>query len=163
MAEMRDGTIKEVLEKLRRVSGEIAEINNRLDLDRDRTGANLDALRVRIHSFEDEMTDLRRQSVPQQAGTGTFIPTYSGERSSLSRFLKRFHAWALSHNAEDALSYSRPIIMTSMNSRSELKDQEERYGRQKVEKSLVIWSALTKAVEKDRMIADIVVGAKAPS
>ena len=47
-----------------------------------------------------------------------------------------------------------------MNSRSEL---EERYGRRNVEKSLVVWSALTKAVEKDKTIADIVVGAKAPS
>ena len=32
-----------------------------------------------------------------------------------------------------------------------------------MEQSLVVWSALTKAVEKDKTIADIVVGAKAPS
>ena len=38
------------------------------------------------------------------------------------------------------------------------------YGRQRsVEQSLVVWSALTKAVEKDKTISDIVVGAKAPS
>ena len=32
-----------------------------------------------------------------------------------------------------------------------------------MEQSLVVWSALTNAVEKDKTIADIVVGAKAPS
>ena len=85
---------------------------------------------------------------------------YSGERSSLSRFLKHFYTWALSHKSEDALSYSRPVIMTTEKSRAEL---EVEYGRQNVEQSLVIWSALTKAVEKDKAIADIVVGAKAPS
>ena len=85
---------------------------------------------------------------------------YSGKRSSLSRFLKLFYTWALSHKSEDALNYSRPIIMTSNKSRSEL---EIKYGRRDVEQSLVVWSALTKAVEKYKTIADIVVGAKAPS
>ena len=32
-----------------------------------------------------------------------------------------------------------------------------------MERSLVVWSAYTKAVKKDKTIADIVVGAKAPS
>ena len=50
--------------------------------------------------------------------------------------------------------------MTSKKSRSEL---EREYGSRDVEQSLVVWSALTKAVEKDKTIADIVVGAKAPS
>ena len=89
----------------------------------------------------------------QQAGTGRFpIP--------MPRFLKLFYTWTLSYTAEDALSYSRPVIMTSKKSRSEL---EREYGRRDVEQSLVVWSALTKAVEKDKTIADIVVGAKAPS
>ena len=95
----------------------------------------------------------------QQTGTDRFpIPMYSGERNSLSRFLKLFYTWALSHKPEDALSYSRPVIMTSKKSRSEL---EGEYGRR--EQSLVVWSALTKAVEKGKTIADIVVGTKAPS
>ena len=116
------------------------------------------------------MTNLKRQvergSEPlppqnQQAGTDRFpIPMYSGERSSLSMFLKLLHTWALSHKAEDALSYSRPVTMTSKKSRSEL---EIEYGRRDVEQSLVVWSALTKFVEKDTTIANIVVGAKAPS
>ena len=116
------------------------------------------------------MTNLKRQvergSAPlpsqnQQAGTDRFpIPIYSGERSTLSRFLKLFYTCALSHKSEDELSYSRPVIMTTKKSRAEL---EIDCGRRNVEQSLVVWSALTKAVEKDKTIADIVQGAKAPS
>ena len=114
------------------------------------------------------MADLRRQvergltpllSQNQQAGTFP-IPVYSGERSSLSRFLKQFHTWALSSRSEDALNNSRPVILTGDKSRREL---EIEYGRQIVAQSLTVWNGLTKAVAKDKSIADIVVRAKAPS
>ena len=169
VAEIRDGTVKGALEKLRRLSYDIEEINKRFDIV-DCTGDTLEDLRVRVYHHENEMTNLKRQvergSAPlspqnQQAGTDRFpIPMYCGERSSLSRFLKLFYTWALSHKSEDALGYIRPVIMTSKKSRSEL---EIEYGRRDVEQSLVVWSALTKAVEKYKTIADIVVGAKAHS
>ena len=85
--DMVDGTIKEVLEKLRLLSYEIEEINRRFDIV-DRTGNTLDDFRVRVDCYENEMADLRRQvergSAPlpsqnQQAGTDIFpIPMYSG-------------------------------------------------------------------------------------
>ena len=50
--------------------------------------------------------------------------------------------------------------MTGDISRREL---EIEYGRQIVAQSLTVWNGLTKAVEKDKSIADIVVRAKAPS
>ena len=80
MAEIRDGTIKEVLEKLRLLSDEIEEINRRFDTV-DRTGNTLDDFRVRVDYYENEMADLRRQvkrglaplpSQNQQAGTDRF-------------------------------------------------------------------------------------------
>ena len=156
-----------MLEKLRRLSYEIEEINKRFDTDR--TGDTLEDLRVTVNHYESEMTNLRRQvergSAPlppqnQQAEKYRFaIPMNSGERSSLSRFLKFFYTRALSHKSEDTLDYRRPVIMTTKKFRAEL---EVEYGRRNVEQSLVVWSALTKAVEKDKTIADIVVGAKAP-
>ena len=146
MAEIRDGTIKEVLEKLRLLSDEIEGINGRFDTV-DRTGDTLDDLRVRVDCHENEMADLRRQvergSAPlppqnQQAGTDRFpILMYSGERNSLSRFLKHFYTWALSSQSEDALNHSRPIIMTGNSSRIEL---EREYGRQIVAQSLTVWN-----------------------
>ena len=91
------------------------------------------------------MVNLRKQvergSAPlppqnQQAGTVRFpIPTYSGERSTLSRFLKHFYTWALTSQSEDALKQSRPIIMTGDSSRREI---EREYGRQIAEQSLVV-------------------------
>ena len=93
MAEIRDGTIKEVLEKLRLLSDEVEEINRRFDTV-DRTGDTLDNFRVRVDCYENEMADLRRQvergSAPlppqnQQAGIDRFpILMYSGKRNSLS-------------------------------------------------------------------------------
>ena len=163
MAEIRDGTMKDV----QLLKDEIEEINRRFGAI-DRTGNTLDDLRVRINCHDNDMEDLRRQverhSTPlpppnQQAGTFP-IPMYSGERSSLPRFLKQFHAWTLSSRSEDALSNSRPVILTGDKSRREL---EIEYGRQIVAQSLTVWNGLTKAVEKDRSIADIVVRAKAPS
>ena len=116
------------------------------------------------------MINLRRQverdSAPlppqnQQAGTDRFpTPMCSGERSSLSRFLKLFYTWALSSQSEDAPNHSRPIIMTGGNSRTEL---EREHVRQIVAQLLTVWNGLTKAVEKYKTIANIVVGAKAPS
>ena len=85
---------------------------------------------------------------------------YSGEHSSLSRFLKLFYTWTLLYKSEDALNHSRSVIMTTKKSRSEL---EVEYGRRNVEQSLLVWSTLTKAVEEDKTIAEIVVEAKAPS
>ena len=97
----------------------------------------------------------------QQAGSDRFpIPLYSGERNGLSRFLKHFYTWALSSQSEDALNHGRPIIMAGDKSRREL---EREYGRHIVAQSLTVWSGLTKAKEKDKTIADIVVRAKAPS
>ena len=163
MVEIRDGTMKDI----QLLKNEIEEINRRFGT-LVRTGNTLDDMRVKVNCHENEMADLRRQverhSTPlpppnQQAGTFPIL-MYSGERSSLSRFLKQLHAWTLSFRSEDALSNSRPVILTGDKSRREL---EIEYGRQIVAQSLTVWNGLTKAVEKDRSIADIVVRAKAPS
>ena len=118
-----------MLEKLRGLSYDIEEISRRLDTV-DCTGDTLEDLTIRVDNHENEMTDLRRQvergSAPlppqnQQAGTDRFpIPMYSGERNSLSRFLKHFYTWVLSSQSEDALNHSRPVIMTGDSSRKEL-------------------------------------------
>ena len=144
MAEISDGTVKEVLEKLRGLSDDIEEINTRFDTV-DRTGDTLEDLRISLDNHENKMTDLRRQiergSAPlpprnQQAGTDRFpILMYSGERNSLSTFLKHLYTWALSSQSEEALNHSRPMIMTGDSSRREL---EREYGRQIVAQSLTV-------------------------
>ena len=113
MAEIRDGTMKDVLKKLRLLSCEIEEINRRFRTV-NHTGKTLDDLRVSVDYYSNKMVDLRRQvergsasMPPQNQQAGTFpIPMYSGERNSLPRFLRLFYSWALSHRSEDALRYS---------------------------------------------------------
>ena len=51
MAEIMDGTIKEVLEKRRVLSDEIAAINKRFDTV-DHTGDTLEDLRIRVYHHE---------------------------------------------------------------------------------------------------------------
>ena len=157
MTEIKDGTMKDVLVKLRTLSDEIEEINRRFGTV-DRTS----------NRYKSDLADLRRQVErgstplpPRNQQVGTFpIPMYSGERSSLSRFLKEFQTWALSSRSEDALSNSRPVILTGDKSRREL---EIKYGRQIVAQSLTVWNGLTKAVKKDKSVTEIVVRAKTPS
>ena len=60
MAEIRDGAIKEVLEKLLLLIYEIEEISRRFDTV-DRTCNTLDDFRVRVDCYENEMAYLRRQ------------------------------------------------------------------------------------------------------
>ena len=109
MAKITEGPIRDVLEKLRRLSYKIEEINRRFDTFAC-TGETLGDLKVKLYRHEAEIVELRRQvelnSAPspplnQQAGNDRFpIPIYSGERSTLQNFLKLFYAWALSFQSE---------------------------------------------------------------
>ena len=161
LAEIKNSTIVDVQQKLRRLKDIVEETSMRLD-EFVRKSVTLDDLlgtRVRVDRHETELVDLQRQGEP--VGNKTFpIPLYSGERSILSRLLQLFYTWMLSHQTEDASNYSRPILMKAKKSRREL---EGEYGRPSVEQSLTVSSAITKAVEKDNIITGIVVGAKAPS
>ena len=142
MAEIRDGRMKDVLVKLRLLSDEIEEINRRFG-----------TVNRTDNRYESDLADLRRQVErgstplpPQNQQAGTFpIPMYSGERNSLSRFLKQFHTWALSSRSEDALNNSRSVILTRDKTRREL---EIEYGRQIVAQSLTVWNGLTKLSKK---------------
>ena len=60
MAEIRDGTVKEVLENLRCLSYDNEEIDKRFDTV-DRRGDALEDVRVRVYHHENDMTNLKRQ------------------------------------------------------------------------------------------------------
>ena len=61
MAEIRDGMIKEAMEKLRRLGSEIEEINKRFD-SLHCTGETFDDFRVKVDHYESEMIYLRNRS-----------------------------------------------------------------------------------------------------
>ena len=76
MSEIRDGTVKEVLEKLQRLSYEIEEINSRFNTDR--TGDTLEDLRVSVDHHENDMTNLKKTS---RARLGTLALTKPAGRN----------------------------------------------------------------------------------
>ena len=61
MAEIRDDTVKEVLEKLRHLSYDIEKTNKRFDAV-DRTGDTLEDVRVRLDHHENDMTNGKNKS-----------------------------------------------------------------------------------------------------
>ena len=85
---------------------------------------------------------------------------YSGDRRALPNFINRFFSWAVTQRVEQALTYQVPVLMTTKKSRAELGRE---YGQIIVGDSLCVWAALTRAVERDRSILDIVMNAKSPS
>ena len=66
----------------------------------------------------------------------------------------------MTQQVEEALTHETPIILTTKKSRVELNQE---YGRTIVDKSLCVWAALSKAVERDRSTSEMVMSAKAPS
>ena len=88
------------------------------------------------------------------------IPMYHGKRKDLSAFLTLFFNWAVSQNVEGALKSEVSVVMTTQKSRNDLYGE---YGRELVDKSLTVWNALNKAVEKDNVISTMVIRAKSPS
>ena len=75
--EIRDGTVKGVLEKLRRLSYEIEDTNIMFD-SFDRTGRTLDDFRVKVDHYEAENGKFEKTG---RVRLGTFAPTeQAGEK-----------------------------------------------------------------------------------
>ena len=97
MAKITEGPIRDVLEKLRRLSYKIEEINRRFDTFAC-TGETLGDLKVKLHRHEAEIVELRKQvelsSAPspplnQQTGNDRFpIPFTLGNAAPCIIFLK---------------------------------------------------------------------------
>ena len=79
------------------------------------------------------------------------VPELRG-RESLGTFLKRFRTWACVSHCDSALD-SEIIVMTAGTPIAEL---ERLHDRSLVENSLKAWQALTKALEKEKEIMEMV-------
>ena len=87
------------------------------------------------------------------------MPAYSGDRSTLSNFLKLFQTWALTHEAGNALVTDEPIRIVGRE-RAEL---DIAHGREKVNQFIAVWTGLVKGIEKDKTLLDMVITAGSPS
>ena len=124
---------------------------------------------VKIEELEElrrSLEDVRQARINEHVRTPSHeherqpVPIYYGKGKDLSAFLNLFFNWAVSQNVEAALTSDVSVVMTTQKSQNELYDQ---YGRDIVDKSLTVWNALNKAVERDRSISTMVMRAKTPS
>ena len=92
-------------------------------------------------------------------GSRAPVSVYSGERSTMSNFLRHFQTWILLHEAGNALVREDPVRVVS-HERSEL---ESTYGREKANQSIAVWRRLVKGVEKYKTLLDMVITAGSPS
>ena len=77
-------------------------------------------------------------------GSRAPVPVYSGDRSTLCNFLKRFQTWTLTHDAGNAFVTSEPIRVVGRE-RAEL---DSAHGREKVNQSIAVWEGPVKGIEK---------------
>ena len=92
-------------------------------------------------------------------GSRASVPVYSGDRSTLSNYLKLFQTWTSSYAAGNVLVTEVPIRVVG-NERPEL---ESIHGREKVNQSFAVWTGLVKGIEKDKTLLDMVITAGSPS
>ena len=117
---------------------------------------------------QDLMERRARETAPGEttpapsARMGMFMPTPAPElrgRKNLAMFLERFYTWASATGCDSALD-SEVVIKTSGTPRAEL---ERLYNRALVDKSLRVWQSLTKALEKEEKVMNLVVEIGSPS
>ena len=87
------------------------------------------------------------------------VPVCSGDRSTLSNYLKLFQTWTSSYEAENVLVTEVPVRVVG-HERPEL---ENIHGREKVNQSIAAWTGLGKGIEKDKTLLDMVITAGSPS
>ena len=103
------------------------------------------------------VTAAPREDAPAPSTSiGMFMPSTIPElrgRQNLGTFLKRFRTWACLSRCDSALD-SKTVVNTSVTPRTEL---ERLHQYSLVENSLKTWHALTKALEKEKEIMEMVI------
>ena len=92
-------------------------------------------------------------------GSRAPVPVYSGDRSTLSNFLKLFQTWTLTHDAGNSLVNSEPIRVVGR----KRTDLDNARGKENVNQSIAVWRGLVKGIEKYKILLDMVITAGSPS
>lgn len=133
----------------------IPEMRNKLD----QLKANIDEI-TGILSHLESRTDETSTPLDQVGGVEIYyVPKYTGDRIDLPIFLELFQSWAVQQRCENALFSEEPVDMNATTRR----ELEEKHSRIMVEQSLFAWSGLTRSLERDQALLDLVVNAGSPS
>ena len=155
-------------EELERLRARTSELTRELSSKREGRVNLSDFLELRgmVGRLQAEMSNLLQARVnisstlsPANEGSRAPVPVYSGDRSTLSNYLKLFQTWTSSYAAGNVLVTKVPVIVVG-NERPEL---ENIHGREKVNQSIAVWTDLVKSIEKDNTLLDMVITAGSPS
>ena len=138
-------------EELERLRARTVELTRGLSIIKEDLVNVSDILELRgtVGRLEAEITSLR----PAESSRAP-VPVYCGDRSTLSNFLKLLQTtWTLLHEEENALVTDDPFRFVGRE-RSEL---ESTHGREKVNRSIAVWTRLVWGIEKDISLLDMVI------
>ena len=156
--------MQEELERLRARTSELtrglsSEREGRVNLsDFLELGGTVGRLQAEMSNFQARV-DISSTLSRANEGSRAPVPAYSGDRSTLSNYLKLFQTWTPSYAAGNVLVTKVPVIVVG-NERPEL---ENIHGREKVNQSIAVWTGLVKVIEKDKTLLDMVITAGSPS
>ena len=161
-------SIPHMREELERLRARTTELTRGLSSEREGRVNLSDFLELRgtvgrLHQAE--MSNLQARvdisSTLSRANEGSRapVPVYSGDRSTLSNYLKLFQTWTSSYAAGNVLVTEVPVRVIE-NERPELKNI---CAREKVNQSIAVWTGLVKGIEKDKTLLDMVITAGSPS
>ena len=162
-------SVPRMREELERFKAKMVELTRGLSSVREGLVNFSDFLELRgmVGRHEAEITSLRQACFDMSAtlscghaeGSRAPVPVYSGDRSTLSNFLKLFQTWTLSHEVGNALVTDEPIRVVGR----ERADLDRAHGREKVNQSIAVWTGLVKGIEKDKTLVSMVITAGSPS
>ena len=156
-------------EEMERLRARTVELTRGLSSEREGRVNLSDFLKLRgtVGRLQAEMSNLQARvdisSTLSRANEGSraaVVPVYSGDRSTLSNYLKLFQTWNSSYTAGNVLVTEVPVRVVG-NERPEL---ESIHGREKVNQSIAVWTGgLVKGIKKDKTLLDMVITAGSPS
>ena len=160
-------SVPHMQEDLERLRARTSELTRGLSSEREGLVNLSDFLELRgtVGRLQADMSNLQARidfsSTLSRANEGSraSVPVYSGDRSTLSNYLKLFQTWTSSYAAGNVLVTEVPVRVVG-NERPEL---ESIHGREKVNQSIAVWTGLVKGIEKDKTLLDMVITAGSPS
>ena len=160
-------SVPHMQEELERLRARTTELTRGLSSEREGRVNLSDFLELRgtVGRLQAEMSNLQARvdisSTLSRANESSRapVPVYSGDRGTLSNYLKLFQTWTSSYAAGDVLVTEVPVRVVG-NERPEL---ENIHGREKVNQSIAVWTGLVKGIEKDKTLLDMVITAGSPS
>ena len=154
-------------EEMERLRARTVELTRGLSSEREGRVSLSDFLELRgtVGRLHAEMSNLQARvdisSTLSRANEGSraAVPVYSGDRSTLSNYLKLFQTRTWSYAAGNVLVTEVPVRVVG-NERPEL---ENIHDREKVNQSIAVWTGLVKGIEKDKTLLDMVITAGSSS